>query len=73
MQKLIFMLKLNINNKEMLLQLSLKIEIRNFIINCKKTIIVIVVKSVRSEIQYSYYWIIKNSWENRNSKACLCI
>jgi len=55
MQKLIFMLKLDINNKEMLLQLSLKIEIRNIIINCKKTIIVIVVKSVRSEIQYSYY------------------
>jgi len=73
MQKLIFMLKLNIDNKEILLQLSLKIEIRNIIINCKKTIIVIVVKSVRSEIQYFYYWIIKNSWENRNSKAYLCI
>jgi len=66
-------LKLNINIKEVLLQFSLKIEIRNVIINCKKTIIVTIVKSVRSEIQYSYYWIIKNSWENRNSKVYLCI
>lgn len=48
-------LKLNINIKEVLLQFSLKIEIRNVIINCKKTIIVTIVKSVRSEIQYSYY------------------
>jgi len=49
-QKLILTLKLNMNNEKILLQYSLKAEMNNIVADCKKVIIVIAVKSVRSKI-----------------------
>jgi len=55
MQKLALTLKLNIDNKEVLLQFSLKTEMKSIIADCEETIIVTAVESVRSEIQQSHY------------------
>jgi hypothetical protein len=49
-QKLVLILKLNVNNEKILLQYSLEAEMSNTVVDCKKVIIVIAVKSVRSKI-----------------------
>jgi len=54
-QKFALTLKLNVDNEEVLLQFSLKTEMRSIVADCKETIIVTAVKSVRSEIQQPHY------------------
>jgi len=72
-QRLAFSLDVIMNNEKILLQYSLETEMSDTASVCKKVIIVTVIESVRSKVQWSRYQIIENIWEMKESRACFCI
>ncbi len=72
-QRLAFLLNVIMNNEKILLQYSLETEISDTASVCKKAIIATAIKSVQLKVQQSYYQIIENIWEMKESKACFCI
>jgi hypothetical protein len=72
-QKLVLTLNLNMNNEKILLQYSLKTEMSEIVTDVEKVIIVIAIENIRSEIQKSHYWMIKNLWMKKESKECSCM
>ncbi len=72
-QRLALLLNVIMNNEKILLQYSLETEMSDTANVCKKVIIVTVIKSVWSKVQWLHYQIIKNIWKMKESRACFCI
>ncbi len=72
-QRLAFSLDVIMNNEKILLQYNLETDMSDTASICKKAIIVTMIESVWSKVQWLCYQIIENIWKMKESKAWFCI